>query len=554
MKSIKSNMKKTILLITLSILAVSCEKTVIDTSVDVIPQPASVAVYEGTFHAAGASFKTDESFGPLASDAVTRFKKNLETASGQQSGESGSQFVFSRNNSLGEEEYILTVSGRKAVVQASALSGILYAIETMKQLLPVEIYTGVPAPNVNWTLPCMTIQDKPRFRYRGMHLDVSRHFFDMAEVKRYLDIMAIHKLNVFHWHLTDDQGWRLEIKKYPQLTEIGSVRSKTLIGHGRDSRTYDNIPYGEGCWYSQDQVREIIDYAATRGIEVIPEIDLPGHMLAALATFPELGCTGGPYEVWGRWGISDEVLCAGKESTMVFLENVLSEVADLFPSEYVHIGGDECPKVRWETCPACQAKIKELGYKDDEKHTAEQYLQTYVMNRMEKFLEGKGKKIIGWDEILEGEVAPNATIMSWRGIEGGQQAVRLGHDAIMVPTSYFYFDYYQSKDTENEPFAIGGYLPVEKVYSFEAFTEDMTDEEKSHIIGVQANLWTEYIPSNAQLEYMLLPRMSALSEVQWCTPGNKDYARFLDHMKSMSGIYDILGYNYARHIFAGGKQ
>lgn len=542
-------MRKTILLMALSILSASCGKTVIGTEVDVIPQPASVEVYEGTFNAAGASFKTDGTLGSLASDAVARFEKNLESASAQPAGTSGTRFVFTMDNSLGKEEYILSVDSKKAVVKASDLNGVLYAIETMKQLLPVEIYTGAQAPDADWTLPCMKIQDKPRFSYRGMHLDVSRHFFGMDEVKKYLDIMAIHKLNVFHWHLTDDQGWRLEIKKYPQLTEIGSVRSKTLVGHGRDSRTYDNIPYGEGCWFSQEQVKEIIDYAAARGIEVIPEIDLPGHMLAALATFPELGCTGGPYEVWGRWGIADDVLCVGKESTMEFLENVLSEVADLFPSEYVHIGGDECPKVRWENCPACQAKIKELGYKDDDKHTAEQYLQTYVTSRMEKFLEGKGKKIIGWDEILEGEVAPNATIMSWRGIEGGQEAVKLGHDAIMVPTSYFYFDYYQSKDTENEPFAIGGYVPVEKVYSFEPFTEDMTDEEKAHIIGVQANMWTEYITSDSKLEYMLLPRMSALSEVQWCEPENKDYSRFLKDMKSMAGIYDILGYNYARHIF-----
>ena len=549
----KTDLGKKLLLMALPVMAVSCAEKVIGTEVDVIPQPASVEVYEGTFNAAGASFKADEALGGLAMDAIARFEQNLVSASSSESGTSGTHFVFTRDDSLGDEEYVLSVSGKKARIKASALNGVLYAIETVKQLLPVEIYTGAPAPDADWTIPCMKIQDKPRFGYRGMHLDVSRHFFDMDEVKKYLDIMAIHKLNVFHWHLTDDQGWRLEIKKYPQLTEVGSVRNKTLVGHARDSRKYDNTPYGEGCWFSQDQVREIIDYAAARGIEVIPEIDLPGHMLAALATFPELGCTGGPYEVWGRWGIAEDVLCAGKESTMEFLENVLSEVADLFPSEYVHIGGDECPKVRWENCPDCQAKIKELGYKDDDKHTAEQYLQTYVMNRMEKFLESKGKKVIGWDEILEGEVAPNATIMSWRGVEGGREAVKLGHDAIMVPTEYFYFDYYQSRDIENEPFGIGGYVPVEKVYSFEPFTDDMTDEEKSHIIGVQANIWTEYITSDSHLEYMLLPRMSALSEVQWCAPENKDYERFLNNMESMADIYDILGYNYARHIFTDRK-
>jgi hexosaminidase len=368
-------------------------------------------------------------------------------------------------------------------------------------------------------------------------------------VKKYIDIMAIHKLNVLHWHLTDDQGWRLEIKKYPQLTEHGAIRKQTIIGHGRDRKGYDNTPYGEGFYYTQDQVKEIIDYAAAKGIEIIPEIDLPGHMLAALACFPELGCTGGPYDVWGRWGIADDVLCVGKEETMKFLEDVLAEVADLFPSEYVHIGGDECPKVRWETCPHCQAKIAELGLKDDDKHKAEHYLQSYVTNRMEQFLSTKGKKIIGWDEILEGEIAPNATVMSWRGVEGGLEAVRMGHDAIMVPYTHLYLDYYQSKDKENEPLAIGGYVPVELVYSFEPFTEDMTDEEKSHILGIQANLWTEYIPTDAQLEYMLLPRLSALSEIQWCEPENKDYERFLGNMESMRKIYDILGYNYAKHIF-----
>jgi len=435
------------------------------------------------------------------------------------------------------------------VVKASGLNGVLYAIETMKQMLPEEIYTARADADEDWELPYMKIQDKPRFGYRGMHLDVSRHFFDMDEVKKYLDIMAIHKLNVLHWHLTDDQGWRLEIKKYPELTKVGAVRKQTIIGHARNSRKYDGTPYGEGMYFTQDQVREIIEYAAARGIEVIPEIDLPGHMLAALATYPELGCTGGPYDVWGRWGIAEDVLCVGKESTMKFLEDVLVEVADLFPSEYVHIGGDECPKVRWENCPHCQAKIAELGYKDDDRHKAEHYLQSYVTNRMEKVLNAKGKKLIGWDEILEGEIAPNATVMSWRGVEGGHEAVKLGHDAIMTPYTHLYFDYYQSKDIANEPHGIGGYLPVELVYSFEPFTDDMTEEEKSHILGVQANLWTEYIPTDEHLEYMLLPRMSALSEIQWCEPENKIYERFLENMEDMREIYDILGYNYAKHIF-----
>ena len=541
-------MKQIFTILSLALVLMSCSKEVTRTDIGIIPQPASVEIYEGTFNAAGAAFEAD-ALCETVLNAISTFENNLAAASGAASGTSGSKFVFKADQSLGEEEYTIEVSAKKAVVKASGLNGFVYALESIKQLLPAEIYTGTPSAATCWCLPCLKIQDEPRFGYRGMHLDVSRHFFDANEVKKYIDIMAIHKLNVLHWHLTDDQGWRLEIKKYPQLTEHGAIRKQTIIGHGRDRKGYDNTPYGEGFYYTQDQVKEIIDYAAAKGIEIIPEIDLPGHMLAALACFPELGCTGGPYDVWGRWGIADDVLCVGKEETMKFLEDVLAEVADLFPSEYVHIGGDECPKVRWETCPHCQAKIAELGLKDDDKHKAEHYLQSYVTNRMEQFLSTKGKKIIGWDEILEGEIAPNATVMSWRGVEGGLEAVRMGHDAIMVPYTHLYLDYYQSKDKENEPLAIGGYVPVELVYSFEPFTEDMTDEEKSHILGIQANLWTEYIPTDAQLEYMLLPRLSALSEIQWCEPENKDYERFLGNMESMRKIYDILGYNYAKHIF-----
>ena len=541
-------MKQIFTILSLALVLMSCSKEVTRTDIGIIPQPASVEIYEGTFNAAGAAFEAD-ALCETVLNAISTFENNLVAASGAASGTSGSKFVFKADQSLGEEEYTIEVSAKKAVVKASGLNGFVYALESIKQLLPAEIYTGTPSEATCWCLPCLKIQDEPRFGYRGMHLDVSRHFFDANEVKKYIDIMAIHKLNVLHWHLTDDQGWRLEIKKYPQLTEHGAIRKQTIIGHGRDRKGYDNTPYGEGFYYTQDQVKEIIDYAAAKGIEIIPEIDLPGHMLAALACFPELGCTGGPYDVWGRWGIADDVLCVGKEETMKFLEDVLAEVADLFPSEYVHIGGDECPKVRWEECPHCQAKIAELGLKDDDKHKAEHYLQSYVTNRMEQFLSTKGKKIIGWDEILEGEIAPNATVMSWRGVEGGLEAVRMGHDAIMVPYTHLYLDYYQSEDKENEPLAIGGYVPVELVYSFEPYTEDMTDQEKSHILGIQANLWTEYIPTDAQLEYMLLPRMSALSEIQWCEPENKDYERFLENMESMRKIYDILGYNYGKHIF-----
>ena len=542
-------MKNIVFVIFSLISLLSCKKEIIDSEISVIPQPASVEIYSGTFNPAGASFVIDEKFCDYALTAISDFEDKLVSASGKESGSSSSKFIFKKDSAKAKEEYSIDVNGNKAVIEALDLNGVLYAIETIRQLLPSEIYTGSQAESAIWELPYMSINDIPRFGYRGMHLDVSRHFFDLEEVKRYINIMAVHKLNVLHWHLTDDQGWRLEIKKYPELTKIGAVRNKTLIGHIQNSDKYDNVPYGEGCYFTQEQAREIIRYAASKGIEVIPEIDLPGHMLAALASFPELGCTGGPYEVWGRWGIADDVLCVGKEKTMKFLEDVLAEVADLFPSEYIHIGGDECPKIRWEKCPHCQAKIKELGIKGDDKHSPEHYLQSYVTSRMESFLKKKGKKIIGWDEILEGELAPNATVMSWRGVEGGLEAVRLGHDAIMVPYTHLYFDYYQSKDIEKEPLAIGGYLPVEKVYSFEPFTSEMNDEDKSHILGVQANLWTEYIPTSSQLEYMLLPRLSALSEIQWCEPENKDYDRFLEHMCNMKNVYIALGYNYANHIF-----
>lgn len=547
-------MRLTLTLSLISLLLMSCGKEEIGTDINVIPQPASVKVYKGELEVSGAAFKADEALGEYALEAINAFEGQLAAASAKEPGSSQARFIFEKDPNLACEEYSIETSGKKVRIKAAGLNGVLYAIETLKQMLPEEIHTAQAAEDEDWKLPYMKIQDKPRFSYRGMHLDVSRHFFDMDEVKKYLDIMAIHKMNVFHWHLTDDQGWRLEIKKYPELTQIGAVRKQTVIGHARDSRKYDGTPYGEGMYFTQDQVKEIITYAASKGIEVIPEIDLPGHMLAALATYPELGCTGGPYDVWGLWGIADDVLCVGKESTMKFLEDVLAEVADLFPSEYIHIGGDECPKVRWETCPHCQAKIAESGYQDDGKHKAEHYLQSYVTNRMEQFLAGKGKKIIGWDEILEGEIAPNATVMSWRGVDGGLEAVRMGHDAIMVPYTHLYFDYYQSKDTANEPFAIGGYVPVELVYSFEPFTEEMTEEEKNHILGIQANLWTEYITSDAQLEYMLLPRMSALSEIQWCEPENKNYDRFLDNMEDMAEIYDILGYNYAKHIFTAERE
>ena len=378
-----------------------------------------------------------------------------------------------------------------------------------------------------------------------MHLDVARHFFSVDEVKRYIDLLAMHKLNVFHWHLTDDQGWRIEIKKYPKLTEIGSIRKYTMVEKNFDQ--YDNTPYGG--YYTQEQIRDIVNYAKERFITIIPEVDLPGHMVAALASYPSLGCTGGPYEVQGVWGVHPDVLCAGKEETYEFVTDVLSEVIELFPSRYIHIGGDECPKDRWKKCPLCQVRIRKLGLKTDKEHTAEERLQSYFMTRVEKFLNENNRQIIGWDEILEGGAAPNATVMSWRGTDGGVQAAKLRHNVVMTPNTYLYFDYYQSEDTQTEPLAIGSYVPLERVYDFEPVPDTLDNDSKKYILGAQANLWTEYISDFKQVEYMLLPRLDALSEVQWTQPENKNWVNFLDRLQHNIQVYDLKGYNYGKHIF-----
>lgn len=544
---------KHILLSTIALISIlSCAKPE-PTSIDVVPYPNKVEMKAGAFNLAGADIFYGEELDDASKNVITAFASQLSKVTGIENtvmeGKTDKGVVFTLDSTLPCEAYNLKIRKNGIQVKASDMRGFNYAVQTIKQMLPVEIYGSKLVDNKEWTVRCCVIEDAPRFQYRGEHLDEARHFYGIDEVKKILDLMEIHKMNTMHWHLTDDQGWRIEIKKYPKLTEIGSVRKETLVGHINWSRTFDGKPYGMGMWYTQEQIREIIDYAAGKGITIIPEIDLPGHMLAALAAYPQYGCTGGPYDVWGMWGIADDVLCVGKEESMLFLEDILAEVADLFPAEYIHIGGDECPKVRWESCPLCQAKIKELGLKDDNKFHAEHYLQSYVMKRMSDFLGARGKKVIGWDEILEGEVAENAVVMSWRGTQGGIQAAQLGHDAIMTPNTYCYIDFYQALDSENEPLGQGGYLPVEKVYSYEPFIDEMTDEQKKHIIGVQTNLWTEYIPTAEHLEYMLLPRMTAISEVQWCNADHKDWIRFRESAGHFSAIYEQLGFNYATHIF-----
>ncbi len=438
-----------------------------------------------------------------------------------------------------KEGYVLTTTPEGININGQTENGVFYGIQTLRKPIPAE------AKEATILIPAGEIKDEPRFSYRGMHLDVGRHFFPKEFMKKYIDLLALHNMNTFHWHLTDDQGWRIEIKKYPKLTEIGSQRSRTVIG--RNTQEYDNTPYGG--FFTQEEAKEIVKYAQERYITVIPEVDLPGHMLAALAAYPEMGCTGGPYEVCPRWGIFEDVLCIGNDQTMQFLEDVMNEIIEIFPSKYVHIGGDEAPRTRWEKCPKCQARIKTEGLKADKNHTAEDRLQSYCMTRIEEFLNSKGRQIIGWDEILEGDVAPNATVMSWRGMEGGIKAAQLGHDVIMTPTSFCYFDYYQTADTKDEPLGIGGYVPIEKVYSLEPVPAVLTEEQSKHILGAQANLWTEYIHSSEHVEYMVLPRMAALAEVQWTQPEKKDFKDFTKRLARLMKFYQRDGFNYAKHVF-----
>jgi len=441
-------------------------------------------------------------------------------------------------NEAQPEGYQLKVAADKVVINGGSEAGVFYGIQTLRKSIPA-------GQGINVSLPAVEINDAPRFSYRGAMLDVSRHFFPVEDIKSFIDMLALHNINRFHWHLSDDQGWRIEIKSRPLLTEKGSKRTETVIG--RNSGKYDGIPH-EG-FYTQEQIKEVIAYAADQHITIIPEIDLPGHMQAALHAYPELGCTGGPYEVWTQWGVSDNVLCAGNDDVLKFIEDVFAEIVELFPSEYIHVGGDECPKTRWQECPKCQARIKALGIKGDSKHTAEEYLQSFIINHAEKFLNSKGRQMIGWDETLEGGLAPNATVMSWRGEGGGIEAAKQKHDVIMSPNTYLYFDYYQTKDIDNEPLAIGGYLPLENVYNYEPMPKSLTPEEQKYIIGVQANLWVEYVATLSHIQYMELPRMAALSEIQWSGAEKKNYECFLSRLPQLTNLYDVKGYNYATHAF-----
>lgn len=443
------------------------------------------------------------------------------------------ELLLNNKNIKGKEAYTININNKNIKISGFTSAGVFYGVQTLRKSLP--ICNAINNPIV---LPAAEIKDAPRFKYRGMMLDCSRHFFSIDFIKKFIDLIALHNMNTFHWHLNDDQGWRIEIKKYPKLVEIGSVRTGTVMG--RNSDVDDSIKYGG--YYTQEQCREIVEYARQRHITVIPEIDMPGHMKAVLASYPNLGCTGGPYKVGHNWGVYYDVLCIGNEDTFKFVEGVLDEIIDIFPSRYIHIGGDETPTKRWSECSKCEKIMQKEGLPINK-------LQAYFTNRIEKYLNSKGRSIIGWDEILDGDINKSATIMSWRGIEPGEKGAKMGHDVIMSPTSYCYFDYAQTKEQYSEPLTQVHALDVEQVYSLDPAPKTMSEESKKHILGVQANLWTEYISNPNLATYMLLPRMAALSEVQWTRPAQKDFKQFKIRATRLSKLYDKYGYIYALHLW-----
>jgi hexosaminidase len=441
--------------------------------------------------------------------------------------------LLAADASLPEGQYTLTVSENGITIAAPTGAGLFYGAQTLLQIISEN----------NKTVPAVEITDYPRFAYRGIHLDVGRHMFPVAFIKKYIDLMSRHKFNRFHWHLTEDQGWRIEIKKYPKLQEIAAYRKETVIGKAgsrdRKDKAYDGQRYGG--YYTQEEIKDVVAYAAKRYITIVPEIELPGHAQAALSAYPNLGCTGGPYEAATTWGVFEDVFCAGKEETFTFLQDVMDEVLTLFPSQYIHIGGDECPKTQWAKCPHCQKHKQEQGLKDEHE------LQSYFIGRIEKYLNSKGRQIIGWDEILEGGLAPNATVMSWRGEEGGIAAAKQNHDVIMTPGNWCYFDHYQDS-SKKEPLAIGGLTPVREVYSYEPVPPQLTDDEARHVLGAQANVWTEYMKTSDYVEYMVYPRATAMAEVLWSPKASRNYDDFLKRMGPHLKRLDAWKVNYAKHI------
>ena len=491
------HLKCSVYMLLVLLFLVSCaEREKAELAIPIIPKPQSLQTEKGTFKITSETTFT----APPEFEMATHFLQSyLSKGSGitlTKSSLPNAEMSFQINDTIPSEGYSLTVSEEKITIQSADAAGAFYAVQTLRQLLSVEMERTNSQPKKTVGVPLATISDAPEFQYRGMHLDVARHFFPKEFIKEYISYLALLKMNRFHWHLTDDQGWRIEIQQYPRLTEHAAYRKQTLLGHYNDQpQQFDRTWYGG--YYTQQEVQEIVAYAKSLNVTIIPEIEMPGHAQAAISAFPELGCTGQPIDVATKWGVFENVFCPNQK-TFAFLKNTLTEVMDLFPGEYIHIGGDEAPKTQWKTCSHCQKLIQEKELKD------EQGLQSYFIKEIEKFVNSKGKKIIGWDEILEGGLAPNATVMSWRGNEGAIKAAQQGNDVIMTPTSHAYFDYYQD-DHPEEPLAIGGFLPLQKVYGFNPIPSELQGEERNHILGAQGNIWTEYITTTEQVEYMAFP-------------------------------------------------
>ena len=511
-------------------------------NLDVIPQPQEIVLARDT-----TPFIIDRSTTivyPATNEKMHRTADFLATFIKEMTGtevrvsdkeKSSNAIILAVDSTMGHPEgYKLQITPEKVLLTGGSEAGVFYGIQTIHKALPILKDGKVAA-----ALPAGTVTDFPRFRYRGFMIDVGRHFFPVSYLKQMIDLMALHNINYFHWHLTEDQGWRIEIKKYPKLTEIGSKRDSTIIDW--ETKKFDGKPHSG--FYTQDEAREIVRYAADRFITVVPEIDLPGHTTAALASYPELGCTGGPYKVLCSFGVFPDVLCAGNDQTLQFTKDVLDEIMDIFPSEYIHIGGDECPKSRWEKCPKCQAKIKELGIKALPKHSKENQLQTYFMSELEKEINAHGRRMLGWDEVLEGGLTPNSTIMSWRGIQGGIEAARQHHDVIMTPIQRLYF----SNPRINK---MTGFEWMNRVYNFEPVPAELTDAEKKFVIGTQGCIWTEWTADSTKMEWQMLPRMAALSEIQWTLPEHKNFERFMERLPEMLKIYSSLDYGYREDVFA----
>ena len=541
-------MKRILFLFICPLLAVACNKRVV-ADYNVIPQVQNLSVKDGDVYVFDSSRKlvydnqdSRRSLELFAQDLEELVGIRPSVAAGTSEDAKDNVYFTLGLQDGGKEAYTINVSSDGILVRAVAPEGIYRATRTLLKSVGTEKTSSVEFPSAE-------VSDWPRFGYRGLMLDVSRHFSDVEMVKRTIDMLALHQLNIFHWHLTDDQGWRIEIKSHPELTEVGAWRDDTVVGRYLGGTDYPTDGKRHGGFYTQEQIREIVAYAKERYIEIIPEIDLPGHTSAVLAAYPQLGCEDKEYKVANRWGVISDVLCAGNPASLDLFKDIMDEVCDLFPGKYIHLGGDECVKDRWKVCPKCQKKIRELGLKDGSRYSKEDYLQSWFMGEVASFVQSKGKRVIGWDEILEGVPMDDSVIMSWRGTEGGVTAARMGHDVIMTPTSDMYFDQSQTLASQLEEIPVGGFINVMKVYSYEPLPASLTPEQQKHILGCQANVWCEYMPEERIRQYQMLPRLAALSEVQWTMPERKNYKDFLKRLPKMLSIYDHYGYNYAKHIF-----